>query len=142
MKNNKVLDGYRISKRKRSLISKDFLKRFKKLHDEYFIIEENVDETYYGWYSWYIGTETFDYILKLCCREFNIYNAIYLFSKRLSNDDYFIFLEDIVKLMVDFNLIEIGCIPVVGSKIRSVKGIKGYKGYNVICYLEEYRGNF
>lgn len=142
MKNNNIIGGYRISKRKRSLITRDFLKRFKELHDEYLVIEENVDETYYGWYSWYIGTETFDYIFKVCCQEFNIYNAIYLFSKRLSNEDCFIFLEDVVKMMVEFKFIRMGYIPKVDDEMRNIRVIKGYKGYNVICYLEEYNGNF
>lgn len=139
---NNIVDGYRISKRKRNLITKDFLKRFKELHDEYFLIEENIDETYYGWYSWYIGTETFDYIFKMCCQEFNVYKSIYLFSKRLCKDDYFIFLEDIVRIMIDFDLIDIGDIPKPNYECRSVKAVIGFKGYNVICYLEEYKGSF
>lgn len=139
---NRVINGYRISKRKKNLINKDFLKRFKELHDEYFVIEENVDETYYGWYSWYIGTETFDYIFKLCCQEFNIYNAIYLFSKRLNKEDWFIFLEDIMKTMIEFNLIEVGDMFKESSEYLNVKAVKRFKGYNVICYFEEYKGNF
>lgn len=125
---------YKIPNRKKQLITYEFLKYLKLEHDKEFIIDEDNEESYYGWYSWFIGTKKFDEILEKSSKKFNIYNAIYMYAKSLSLDEYYDFLESIVYMMVQMNIIEEGskdCDMFSGSRIL-VK--KTYKGYTVSTY--------
>ena len=124
----------KIPNRKKKLITYEFLKYLKLEHDKEFIMDEDNEESYYGWYSWFIGTKKFDEILEKSSKKFNIYNAIYMYTKSLSLEEYYDFLESMVYLMVQMNIIEEGnkdSDVFSGDKVL-VK--KMYKGYTVFAY--------
>ena len=120
--------------RQKNLISYDFLKCLKEEHDKVFILDEENHDTYHQWYSWFVGTGKFDEVFSKVSKMFNIYDALYVYSKRLANEQYCEFLESLMFMMVEFDIIKEGEKQkedlLDGKKLVR----KTFNGYNVLSY--------
>lgn len=134
----------KLSKRKRKLLTKEFLQTFKeeliKIYKPHYPDIDFEKETYYGFYGQEEGTNGFYQALENACNKHNLTKAIYEYACNLPWYDSDIFDELLVLEMVKKGVVGEGDIEydeeMDESKVltRKYKEVAHYKGYDVIKY--------
>ncbi|MDF2879603.1 MAG: hypothetical protein K0R54_160 [Clostridiaceae bacterium] len=111
---NDVSIEYKLPKRKKNLLTKEFLQTFKQELDAVFNKKNDYEEldkrNYWNTYQYMEGTCGFYKALKIACAKHNLTKAIYDYACKMPYYDSDLFDDDIVLLMVEFGVIEEGTI--------------------------------
>lgn len=130
---------YKIPNRKKKLLTKEFLLCLKEEIDLRTISNLEVTTTYWGFYLHIAGSDEFIKALQVTCEKFNVKKGIFDYAINLLEEEFELFIEELVLLMVDKGVILEGNIydgiPDYNNDsdlFINYEEIKEYKGYNVI----------
>jgi len=111
-KNGNVSIVYNLPKRKRNLMTKEFLETFKKELDNVFYRIDDYQpleqRNYWNTYQYMEGNGGFNEAFKTTCKKHNLMKAIYSYNQHMSWYDGDIFDGEITKLMVERGVIQKG----------------------------------
>ncbi len=110
--------NYKLPKRKRNLITKEFLQTFKQELDNIFNKDEYVPiekRNYWNTYQLLESTGGFYEALKSACIKHNLTKAIYKYSSKMPWYDSDIFDDELLLLMVERGVIEEGSVDEIND---------------------------
>lgn len=132
---------YNLPKRKRYLMTKQFLETFK--HEIDVIFKNDKDSTYWGYYGHLEGTGGFYEALKITCEKHNLTNAIFRYACSMPWYQSDLFDGEVTFLMVEREVISMGGVSEMDygmddslyeddNTFELEVTVVKHKGYNVI----------
>jgi hypothetical protein len=104
-----IIFDYKLPKRKKNLITKEFLQTFKQELDDVFNDKPKVKQcNYWNFYTHIENTSGFYKALLNTCEKHNLTKAIYIYACKLHWYDSDMFDSELVLLMVKYGVIEEG----------------------------------
>lgn len=116
---NDFIFDYKIPKRKKNLMTKEFLQTFKDEIDNVFSGENYPEVKQRNYWNFYFNLENtggFYEALKLACKKYNLVKAIYMYACKMPWHDSDLFDDELVSLMIKHGIIEEGKIEDYGEE--------------------------